>query len=244
MKAAIIIPAREKSTRFPGKPLADILGKPMIQHVYERCVKALDEASVFIATDSESIKKECEKFNGNVIMTSEDCLTGTDRVYEAGLQIEADLLINVQGDEPMLDPEDIKKVIQEGLANPEKIINAMTRIRTEEEYLSPTVPKVVFRNNNDLLYMSRAGIPSNKQQSFKEGFKQVCIYSFPKMPLKDFYEYGKKTRFEEQEDIEILRFLEMGYDVSMVEVEESTMAVDTKEDLERVIAKMKEINGL
>lgn len=233
-KIAIVIPAREKSTRFPGKPLALISGKPMIWHVWDKCIHAIDKSQVYIATDSSKIEKEVMEFGAQAIMTRESCLTGTDRVYEAALQIDADILINVQGDEPMLDPIDIKKVIEEAIKNPDTLINAMTEIQTEEEFFSTTVPKVVFDLDLNMLYMSRAGIPSNKQHKFVKGYKQVCIYAFPKDQLKVFYEYGKKTPFEQEEDIEILRFKELGYNIRMIKVSQSSIAVDTPEDLKRV----------
>ncbi len=233
-KIAIVIPAREKSTRFPGKPLAQIADKPMIWHVWEKCIKAIDQSMVYIATDSQKILEEVTSFGAQAIMTNESCLTGTDRVYEAGLQIDADILINVQGDEPLLDPNDIKIVIDEALKNPDTLINAMTEIKNKEEFFSTTVPKVVFDLDMNMLYMSRAGIPSNKKHEFVKGYKQVCIYSFPKEQLKHFYEYGKKTPFEHEEDIEILRFKELGYNIKMIIVSQSSIAVDTPEDLERV----------
>jgi len=240
LKIAIVIPAREKSTRFPRKPLADILGKPMIWHVWQKCITAANKEIVHIATDSEEIKEICEKFGANVVMTSESCLTGTDRVYEANLVIDADVIINVQGDEPLINPNDIKTILNEVNKTPKEIINAMTTIRSEEEFFSTSVPKVVFDMKSHLMYMSRAGIPSNKTHSFKKGYKQVCIYAFPKKQLEHFYNYAKKTYFENLEDIEILRFLELGYHVRMIEVSESSIAVDTEEDLQRVLKKLKE----
>jgi len=234
IKIAIVIPAREKSTRFPGKPLANILGQPMILHVWEKCIQALDKQNVFIATDSDKIKNVCLGYGMNVIMTNESCLTGTDRVYEASLKIDADILINVQGDEPLISPDDIKLIIDKAKLNPTKIINAMTKITSEKEFFSNSVPKVIFNQKSNLLYMSRAGIPSNKKHSFIFGYKQVCIYAFPKDSLELFYKYGKKTTFEEVEDIEILRFLELGYSIEMVKVSEASIAVDFPQDIKKV----------
>ncbi|MFC1840466.1 3-deoxy-manno-octulosonate cytidylyltransferase [Thermodesulfobacteriota bacterium] len=232
--SAIIIPARYASSRFPGKPLAEILGKPMIIWVWEKCIEAIGQDHVYVATDDERIKRTCEKEGINVLMTGTDCLTGTDRVYDASTQIEADILINVQGDEPLVKPQDIKLVIKQAERFPDKVINAMCSIKEEKDFFSPTVPKVVARPDGRLLYMSRSGIPSNKQLEFVNAKKQVCIYAFPKKALADFYNQGSKTPLEKVEDIEILRFLEMGYDVLMIEVSDSSIAVDVPSDIERV----------
>ncbi|XQF90885.1 cytidylyltransferase domain-containing protein [Pseudoalteromonas espejiana] len=109
MKYAVVIPARYQSSRFPGKPLVDICGKPMIQHVWEKCCKAVHKEQVFVATDSGEISSVVKAFGGQVVMTSSDCLTGTDRLAEANLTLDCDFLVNVQGDEPVIDPENIKK---------------------------------------------------------------------------------------------------------------------------------------
>jgi 3-deoxy-manno-octulosonate cytidylyltransferase (CMP-KDO synthetase) len=235
MKKAIVIPARYESSRYPGKPLIDLMGKSMIQRVYEICEKAIGGSQVYIATDDVRIQEHCLAENMNVVMTSSSCLTGTDRVYEASLKIDADVFINVQGDEPLISELDIRVVIEEAEKNPDKIINGMGEIRSADDFFSCTVPKVVADPNGRLLYMSRAGIPSNKSHTFDWGFRQVCIYSFPQNCLKHFYDFGKKTPLEESEDIEILRFLELGYEVKMVKVSSNSVAIDTEEDRERVL---------
>jgi 3-deoxy-manno-octulosonate cytidylyltransferase (CMP-KDO synthetase) len=153
MKPVIIIPARFKSSRFEGKPLALINGKAMIMHVYERCIKALPPEDVYVGTDDERISSFCKKNSIAVVMTSPQCLTGTDRVYEASLSITADLYINVQGDEPMVDHESISEVI-EAAKKTDSVVNAMSRISNPEEYFSPSIPKIITSLNNDLLYMS------------------------------------------------------------------------------------------
>jgi 3-deoxy-manno-octulosonate cytidylyltransferase (CMP-KDO synthetase) len=241
MKYLIIIPARLSSTRLPEKPLVDILGKSMIRRTYEKCLEAVDDpAKVIVATDHERIYQHAEEFDMNVIMTSNNCLTGTDRVAEVATKVEADYYINVQGDEPIINPDDIKKTID---ALPEKgdtILNGYTLIDQESDYNSLTIPKVVFREDERLLYMSRAPIPGSKHGKFQESYRQVCIYAFPKEALKKFALSGVKTRFEEMEDIEILRFLEMGYEVQMLRMSSNSIAVDTPSDLERVRKVIKE----
>lgn len=232
---AVVIPARYKSTRLPGKPLIDICGTPMIKRVWERCCLAVEQDKIYIATESQEIFDYCLTFTKNVLMTSESCKTGTDRVFEACSQIEKlDFVVNVQGDEPVINPDEINDIINEYLKNPGKIINGMAAIDTAEEYHSVTIPKVVFRPDNRLLYMSRAGIPSNKTKDFNKAWKQICIYAFPIKALNDFAMLENKTQFEQEEDIEILRFLELGYDVMMKEVKGKSIAVDTKSDAEKV----------
>lgn len=234
MEPVIIIPARYQSSRFPGKPLAEIRGKPMIVRVWEKCVMALDPKLVYVATDDHRIESCCNEYNINVIMTGGDCLTGTDRVFEASRNIDADIYINVQGDEPLIDPTDIDLVIDAAAKHPGIVINAMCPISTEEDFRSTTVPKVVARPDGRLLYMSRAPIPTDKKESFIEAKKQVCIYAFPEDALSQFAGVTEKTPLEAIEDIEILRFLELGFEVMMIEVSGASVAVDIPEDIRRV----------
>jgi 3-deoxy-manno-octulosonate cytidylyltransferase (CMP-KDO synthetase) len=234
MDISIIIPARYNSTRFPGKPLANILGVSMIERVWIQCAKVLNSQNIFIATDSEKISSHCKTKGMQVVMTSPSCLTGTDRVFEASQKIKAKVVINVQGDEPLITPQDLKVVIDEVRQSPGKIINAMCPILSDSEFRSKSVPKVAFREDGKLLYMSRAAIPSSKNKKFVKAWKQVCIYGYPVEALKIFAKFGKKTPNETIEDIEILRFLELGMDVKMIEVSQSSIAVDCPEDILKV----------
>ncbi|MFN1584098.1 3-deoxy-manno-octulosonate cytidylyltransferase [Vibrio rotiferianus] len=234
---AVVIPARYESSRFPGKPLVDICGKPMIQHVWERCCLAAGQEKVYVATDDSRIQNVVESFGGQVVMTSSDCLTGTDRLAEANLQLNCDFIVNVQGDEPLINPEDINTVIEAFLKSG-NVTNAMCVINSEQEFRSFTVPKVTFSQSGKLLYMSRAGIPQTKTGEYKFGYKQVCIYAFSKEQLAFFYSNKAKTRHEQVEDIEILRFLESDYVVDMVEVEAGSLAVDVPTDVKAVITKL------
>jgi 3-deoxy-manno-octulosonate cytidylyltransferase (CMP-KDO synthetase) len=233
LKYVIIIPARYKSSRLPGKPLIDICGKSMIQRTYERCCMVMDKSNVFVATDDIRIFEHCKENDLNVVMTPGTCKTGTDRVFEASKIIEADIYINVQGDEPLINPSDIELVIQASKKNPKEIINAMCVIN-ESDFNNPTIPKIVTRLDKRLLYSSRTGIPSTKTLSFVEANKQVCIYAFPKKSLINFSNVEEKTPLEKLEDIEILRFLELGYDVKMVKVSDTSFSVDVPADLEKV----------
>ncbi|MCB7480618.1 3-deoxy-manno-octulosonate cytidylyltransferase [Christiangramia sediminis] len=231
----IVIPARLQSTRLPEKPLILIKGKSIIQRTYEQCLKAVKKELIYIATDSIRIYDHCKALNMNVLMTSKDVLTGTDRVCEVAEQIEAKYYINVQGDEPVFNPDDIKVVLRklDSIKDESTIINGYTSIKNFSEYNSVSVPKVVFKPNGELLYMSRSPIPGNKSSKFIKAWRQVCIYAFPNEALKNFSKI-KKTPLEEQEDIEILRFLELGYKVNMIELSSQSIPVDHPEDVLKV----------
>jgi 3-deoxy-manno-octulosonate cytidylyltransferase (CMP-KDO synthetase) len=236
---SIVIPARFESSRLPGKPLVDLCGLPMIQHVWQRCCEAVDDVSqVVIATDDERIRSVAESFGSRVVMTSSDCLTGTDRVAEANEDLDSDFVINVQGDEPLLDPDSIRQVVTAYIQSKGAIINAMCPILEEEEFRAFTVPKVVADINGELLYMSRAAIPLTKSGEFVTAQKQVCIYAFSREHLRFFASNKQKSPMEQIEDIEILRFLEHGYSVRMIEVDGGSIAVDVPADVERVVAIM------
>ncbi|MEE3650972.1 MULTISPECIES: 3-deoxy-manno-octulosonate cytidylyltransferase [unclassified Brenneria] len=236
MNYAIVIPARYQSTRLPGKPLIELNGVPMIKRVWQRCCLAVEADRVYIATDDEKILDFCLTFTPNVIMTSRECKTGTDRVHEACQKIgNLDFVVNVQGDEPIINPDDIKTIIDECLRKPDSIVNGMAPITDPSEYESKTIPKVVFRPDGRLMYMSRAAIPSSKTGVFNKSWKQICIYGFPIKALQDFSSCEEKTPFENEEDIEILRFLELGYDVNMVSLHGNSLAIDTPEDVEKVL---------
>jgi 3-deoxy-manno-octulosonate cytidylyltransferase (CMP-KDO synthetase) len=188
-----------------------------------------------VATDDTRIANTCAGFGARVVITSPDCLTGTDRVAEAARSIDCDFVVNVQGDEPMLHPPDILRVADAFRTSRGAVVNAMTRILDESEYWSRTVPKVVAAPDGRLLYMSRAGVPANKAGTFVAAKKQVCIYCFAREQLERFAAAPAKGDIERTEDIEILRFLEMGIEVRMVELASATIAVDTPEDLQRVV---------
>jgi 3-deoxy-manno-octulosonate cytidylyltransferase (CMP-KDO synthetase) len=235
-KIVIIIPARFNSSRFPGKPLAKILGKSMILRVWEKCIKIISKKFVYVATDDKRIADHCQLHGINYLMTRKDCKTGTDRVIEVAKKIQSHLYVNVQGDEPLININDIKKVIKLFFLYKKKnIINAMRRIKDKEEFFSFNVPKVVFDNNYNLIYMSRGAIPSNKKNRFLKAFKQVCIYAFSRKHLLSKNIFNNKSNLEMIEDIEILRFIENSLPVKMVEVSSNSISVDTKKDLKKVI---------
>lgn len=238
MKYIIVIPARMKSTRLPGKPLVDILGKSLVQRTYEQCLKAFDRSQVYVATDHEKIRQHCEALNMQVVMTSDACLTGTDRVAEVTAQIPADYYINVQGDEPVINPQDIKDVAAAIEQYPGSVINGYAPVDDAEMWESRSVPKVVVREDGRLLYMSRAPIPGNKDGDFTKAWRQVCVYAYPKAALDAYVSRTQKTELEAIEDLEILRFLEIGYEVQMVKLSADSIAVDHPEDIEKVVQRL------
>lgn len=245
MSVLVVIPARFQSTRFPGKPLADLGGFPLVEHVWRRCCQAVDSADVVIATDDERIATVAANFGANVDMTSPDCPTGTDRVAEVASRRHADWFVNVQGDEPFVEPEAIRTVIEAtGVVTSDvAVINAMSVITEEAEFRSSTVPKPVTDPAGRLLYMSRAAIPTDKHLRFHSAFRQVGLYAFRRSSL-DFYQPGAtKSPLEEIEDIEILRLLEGGLQVLMITTMASGPAVDTPEDLERALRHFEEVEA-
>lgn len=239
MKYMVLIPARLESTRLPRKPLINILGKSLIERTYLQVMKAVNRNAISVLTDSEEILDHCKQKGMNCLMTSKDCITGTDRIAEfAKINPEFQFFVNVQGDEPIVNPDDIKKLIESMENSQFDVVNGYAEIKEESEYLSLTIPKVVFRPDSRLLYMSRSPIPGNKKGEFVKAWKQVCIYAYTKEALNKFSEFKVKTNLEEKEDIELLRFLELGFEVGMVELEGNSIAVDVLEDIDKVISKI------
>ena len=233
MKYIVVIPARYKSKRLPGKPLANIGGLPMIVRTYNQCAKVISKDKIVVATDNLKIKNVCDEHNIKSIITSNKCLTGTDRVAEVAKKIKCNFYINVQGDEPFFNPNDLKILIKEAEKKPNEVINGYTEIKNKKLFFNSSIPKVVFDKNGYLLYMSRGPIPSNKALEFRKAWRQVCAYSFPRKALIDFTKTKNKTPIELLEDIEILRFLENGYKVKMIKMSNKSLAVDNNEDLEK-----------
>jgi len=230
-KVAVVIPARYKSSRFPGKPLAKIKGKEMIVWVAEIAEKAIGKDNVYISTENEEIVDVVKGYGYKVILTSDSCPTGTDRVAEATMEIDADIIINIQGDEPMLDPSDIQKVIDEKIKYPNHIVNCMAYLNKYEDIEDKKIPKVITSLNDELIYISRNPIPGTKTGNGSVPKKQVCIYGYSREHLSEFANMGKKTPLEFEEDIEIIRFLEMGHKVKMVMLDSDSHAVDYPNDI-------------
>lgn len=234
MKIIGIIPSRYESTRFPGKPLALICGKPMIYWVYQQAmqVKGLDD--IIVATDSEKIEKVCKENGMNVMITSSKHQTGTDRLGEVAQKIEADLYVNIQGDEPMIEPETIQCVIDYYKNNPDtQVINTKTLLREDDDVNSNTIVKVVSTDSGQGLYLSRAPIPYPKKGQTVDYYKHLGLYGLTREALT-FFATSARTTIEKIEDIEMMRFLESGYQIHFVTVQSSTIGVDSPEDIKKV----------
>lgn len=228
---AVIIPARYQSSRLPGKPLVQLNGMPMIVRTYRQCLKACPAERIHVATDDDRIREVCEQHGISVLMTSSQCLTGTDRLAECAQQLDADIFINVQGDEPVFNPDDLRRMIKACSQWPGEVLNGYCAIEEEDQFRSTSTPKVVLRPDGRLLYMSRATIPGTKSNEFVRGWRQVCLYAFPRESLAAFAACDSKTPLESLEDIEILRFLELGWEVRMLELSQDSIAVDNPEDV-------------
>ena len=240
MKIIGVIPARYQSSRFPGKPLADICGKPMIWWVYQQCLKVEDFDEVYVATDDDKIFSTCEALGVKVVMTADTHRTGTDRIGEVARKIPADLIVNIQGDEPLLEPSTIKAAIEPFYHNPDlQISNLMTKITDPIDVVNCTVPKVITNKDGIGVYLTRATAPYPKGSLDYAYYKQVCVYGFKPEALQFYCDYGMtygKAKVETVEDIGIRRFIENGYKVQYIEVDSETVAVDTPNDLAKVRA--------
>ncbi len=250
-KISAVIPARYGSTRFEGKPLADILGKPMIQYVYEgvRQSKLIDE--VIVATDDQRISEAVKAFGGKAITTSPTHITGTDRVAEVARKLKSEIIVNVQGDEPLMNGAFIDKAIRPLLADDTlQMSTLMTRIQQVRDWLNPHIVKVVVDQKNFALYFSRSPIPFPRDLQIgrlesnpfgtnrplpKRIFKHIGVYVFRRRFLLLFSKM-KVTPLEKLEKLEQLRALENGYDIKVMPVNYEPLSVDTPEDLQKVIA--------
>ena len=225
------------ATRLPGKPLLKINGLSIISHVSKKAEEA-NIGEVIVATEDQEIVDDVKKNGFNSILTKNQHKTGTDRIYEALKKLnikDVDLVMNLQGDEPLVNKSDLLKCIELKKNNMNFVFNGYTEIKKYEDHKSINLPKVVFNESKNLVYISRSPIPICKE--FRENqifYKQVCIYGFTLNELNKFAEFGRKSLLEEKEDIEILRFLELDIDVKMFHCDESSCAVDVPEDIELV----------
>lgn len=229
-----VIPARYASSRFNGKPLAKINGVEMLKRTFNQVNNAKLIQETYVATDSKKILEFCNKEKINCVLTANDCLTGTDRIINFSENYDADIYINIQGDEPVIDPRSIDDLIKEiEKDNEYDVFNMYKQIEDESEKNSSSIIKVAVNEKNELLYMSRANIPSNKSNDNKKLLKQVCVYGFRKSALNNI-NYNKKSKNEKIEDIEILRFIESNIKVKMIETNYSSISVDHPSDIFKV----------
>jgi 3-deoxy-manno-octulosonate cytidylyltransferase (CMP-KDO synthetase) len=237
MEATILIPARYNSSRFPGKPLARILGKSLISRVGHICQDAIGKDSVYVVTDDERIAKECESQGIRTIISEGEFYTGTDRIASVSHLVKSKVILNVQGDEPCISISDIKKAISAKNAHPDHVINGFCEFVTRPSENSSSIPKVVLNGQGELIYVSRLNVPAshenlrlNAPQEFR---RQVCVYAYTADELARFHGLGRRGAIEASEDIEILRCIELGMKVKMIELSHS-LAVDYPEDIEKV----------
>lgn len=234
MKIIAVIPARYKSSRFPGKPLADICGKPMVWWVYQEAVKTGRYEDVIVATEDMKIVNECNKLGMHVMLTSDNHPTGTDRVAEVAQQIEADLYVIIMGDEPLITASDEIKLIDAIENAPEADAIMLTeKFESPVDAINATTIKLAITDNKYLIFMSRAAIPYPKEELGYDLYKNIGCYAFRKEAL-DFYLKTSPGAIERAEGIELLRLLEHHKKVLTVLVDSESMAVDTQKDLERI----------
>ncbi len=230
-----IIPARYASTRLPGKPLASIAGRPMIQHVYERTARAAGVARTLVATDDARIAEAVRAFGGDVVMTGEHA-TGTDRLAEVARGLEASIVVNVQGDLPLLDPTTLSACVAVFRDRPDvQMASVMTPIRDEDEFLRPHVVKVVTDADGCALYFSRSPLPywRGARAGAPFGRRHIGLYAYRRTALLSLAA-APRSALECAEELEQLRALERGMRIRMIEVDSAPPEVDTAEDLERV----------
>jgi len=251
MRVLAVIPARYGSTRFEGKPLADILGKPMIQHVYEGLSESNLIERIVVATDDQRIVEAVQSFGGNAVMTSPHHRAGTDRVAEVARRFKAEIIANVQGDEPLIKGRTVDRAIRPLLTDDTLLMSTLvTRFQDRKDWVSPNTAKVVVDRKGYALYFSRAPIPFPRDSNMgqppslsvapeepfpTEAFKHIGVYVFRRRFL---FQYAKMspTPLENLEKLEQLRVLEHGYRIKVAAVDYEPLCVDTPEDLERVIA--------
>ncbi|CAN5533700.1 3-deoxy-manno-octulosonate cytidylyltransferase [soil metagenome] len=237
-KTAVVIPARWGSTRFPGKALYPILGKPLVQHVWERCMKAKGASQVIVATDDMRIAEAAFAFGAEVTLTSPDHPTGTDRIAEVAARLRGyTSIINVQGDEPAVEPRLIDRLIATMQSHPKaEMVTAASPFENSDDALNPNNVKVVTALDGRALYFSRSVIPFNRDGSNAlEPLWHIGIYGYRRDFLKQFVRW-KPSPLEESEKLEQLRALEHGATIHVVKTRHHGLGVDTPEDVPRAIA--------
>lgn len=233
MKIACIIPSRYASTRLPGKPLRMIAGETLVNRVYERAVLAKLPDIVIVATDNEKIESEVKSFGGRVMMTSPDHPTGTDRLAEVAASLpDYDIVVNVQGDEPFINPDVIDSLAKMLAERDDLDMTTVAAPLKEDEYDDPSAVKVVVNQKGEALYFSRSLIPYPRNEFSVPPLKHVGIYAY----RRDFllaYAGMKQTPLEKTESLEQLRALEMGYKIGVIRIDSEDIGIDTEEDLKK-----------
>lgn len=239
MKTCIVIPARLSSSRLPRKVILPLAGKPMVQWVYEAALKVKKVNKVLVATDSEEVFDTVIQFGGEAIMTSAEHVSGTDRIGEvAQMMPDYDVFINMQGDEPMIDPKTVQQLVDYYLQGGTSISTLYEKISDENQLFDFNVVKLVFNKMGKVLYFSRSAIPAQRDVAFKDWMKKnhywrhIGLYGFHRNTLQQICQLQQST-LEQLEVLEQLRWLENGYDIHAIECQNHGIGVDTQEDLER-----------
>jgi len=250
MKFIGIIPSRYESSRFPGKPLADINGKTMINRAYEQATKALDD--VYVATDDERIADEVKRFGGHFVLTSKNHNSGTDRLAEAIQEIQKqlnthfDVVINIQGDEPFIEPSQIKELISCFTDDKTKIATLIKKITDPDDIFNPNKPKVIFNHKMNAIYFSRSPIPFIRNKEKKDWLKSfdfyrhIGMYAYKTTVLSEITRLERST-LEIAESLEQNRWIENGYPIKVSKTNFDSLGIDTPEDLKKALAQFKNI---
>jgi 3-deoxy-manno-octulosonate cytidylyltransferase (CMP-KDO synthetase) len=246
MKKVIVIPARLDSSRLPKKVLLDLKGKTVIQRVYEQCLKVNNIDGVYIATDSSEIERVCRSFTNHIILTKSTHQSGTDRIGEAVAGIDCDIVVNVQGDEPFIDPNLIEELVHSFDDDQVSMASAMSKIENIKDLQDPNVVKVVVDTQNNAIYFSRAPIPfprdhqeiihSNEEPIKHNFYRHIGIYGYQKDFLAKYTKMDQ-TNLEKLEKLEQLRVIENGFKIKMIEAASSLTGIDTQEDYEEALKK-------
>lgn len=242
-EVVIIIPARYSSSRLPGKPLLMLAGKPLIQHVYERALRIADGSDVIVATDHEKIKETVERFNGKCRLTPSDIQSGSDRIGYIAKNLDAEIIVNVQGDEPLVPYRAVREAIRELKKSPD--LNLCTLgcpLISETKWLNPSLVKVLVDSQDNALYFSRAPLPYFRDGEFEPHnriMQHIGVYIFRRKFLLKYINW-KPTPFEKAEKLEQLRVLENGYKIKVIRTDECSPGIDTPEDVKRIEKLLKE----
>ena len=251
MKTIVIIPARLSSSRLPNKVLLNLKGKTVVQRVYEQCLKAKNIDDVYIATDSVEVKVSCENFTTNIIMTDKEHESGTDRIAQAVENIDCDIIINVQGDEPFIEPLLIEQ-LADSFNDDIKMASALHKIEKVEDLKNSNVVKVTIDKNSNALYFSRSIIPHHRDEWDSllnhhitipkplKFYRHLGIYGYTKEFLLG-YSSMEQSYLEKLEKLEQLRVLENGYKIKMIETDYNSIGIDTKEDYKKALDLLNDI---
>ncbi len=233
MEAVLIIPARYGSTRLPGKPLTPIQGVPLVEKVLKQAQRATHFSQILVATDDVRIADAVEKAGGSAVMTRPDHQSGTDRVAEVAIELQADIIVNLQGDEPFVEPQDLDAVADALARDPGAEMATLRQpILDERDFIDPNVVKVVTDERGYALYFSRGPIPYHHEGSFEGAYKHIGVYAFRRDFLHAFASH-ERTPLEQKEGLEQLRALQMGAKIRVIPASSRSLGVDTPEDLAR-----------